>query len=185
MRRCTSWMRRRCGWRMGDYALRPFTADDLPMMAQWLQTPAVREWWGDPVEEQIGRTAAHLHDKAMDQRIACCGAEDFGYLQSYTWSCWPGGAPHFHDQPDNSHAMDVLIGLPAMLGKGHGAAMVRLYAETLLADGAPAVIIDPHPKNLRAIDAYRRAGFRDIAMRVNGEGDPALVMRFDPAFIFR
>ena len=183
MRHWSGWTRRRCGWRMGDYALRPFTADDLPMMAQWLQTPAVRDWWGDPVEEQLGRTAAHLHDKAMDQRIARCGAEDFGYLQSYPWSRWPGGAPHFHDQPDDSRAMDVLIGIPRMLGKGHGTAMVRLYAETLLTEGAPAVVIDPDPTNLRAILAYRRAGFRDIAVRPGEHGDPVLVMCFDPTFL--
>jgi aminoglycoside 6'-N-acetyltransferase len=167
---------------MGDYALRPFTAADLPMMAQWLQTPAVREWWGDPVKE-LSLVTADLDDPLMDQRIATLGGIAFGYVQSYPCQHWP--APHFHDQPRDARAMDTCIGVPAMLGQEHGAAMVRLYAETLLATGAPAVVIDPDPANLRAVRAYRRAGFRDIAVRVDGEGDPVLVMRFGPAFIFQ
>jgi aminoglycoside 6'-N-acetyltransferase len=165
---------------MGDYALRVFMADDLPMMAQWLQTPALRDWWGDPVE-QLSLVTEDLDDPLMDQRIASHKGASFGYVQSYPCAAW--GAPQFDDQPDDARAMDACIGVPPMLGHGHGAAMVRLYAETLLAEGAPAVVIDPDPTNLRAIHAYRRAGFRDIAVRPGEDGDPVLVMRFDPAFL--
>ena len=45
---------------------------------------------------------------------------------------------------------------------------------------APAVVIDPDPDNERAVRAYRRAGFRDVALRRDGDGDMTLVMRFDP-----
>jgi len=168
------------GWRMGDYALRAFTADDLPMMAQWLPMPAVRAWWGDP-DTELALVTEDLQNPPMDQRIASFNRTPFGYLQSYPCAAW--GAPQFHDQPKDARAMDVLIGLPAMLGQGHGTTMVRLYAETLLTEGAPAVIIDPDPANLRAIHAYRRAGFRDIAVRPGEDGDPVLVMAFDPAFL--
>ena len=165
---------------MGDYALRPFTAADLPMMAQWLATPAVRDGWGDPATALALVTAA-LANPLMDQRICCHDGMPFGYVQSCPCAGWD--APQFHDQPEDAHAMDACIGVPAMLGHGHGTAMVRLYAETLLAGGAPTVVIDPDPANLRAIHAYRRAGFRDVAARPDQDGHPVLVMRFDPAFL--
>ena len=69
-----------------------------------------------------------------------------------------------------------------MLGQGHGAAFLRLYVQALLAQGAPAVVIDPAPDNERAVRAYRRAGFRDVAVRACEDGDPALVMAFGPSF---
>ena len=169
---------------MADYALRPFMRHDLPMMAEWLATPAVQEWWGDPIAEQLCRPTNHLDDPLMDQRIATFDGADFGYVQGTPWSRWPGGALQFHDQPEDAPAMDVMLGVPAMLGHGYGTAMVRFYAQTLLREGAPAVVIDPPPANLRAVTAYRRAGFRDVAIRPGEDGDPVLVLRFDPTFIF-
>jgi aminoglycoside 6'-N-acetyltransferase len=153
----------------------------LPMMAQWLATPAVREWWGNPATE-LALVTEDLDNVLMDQRICSLDGTPFGYVQSYLCAAWR--APQFHDQPDDARAMDTCLGVPEMLGKGHGSAMVRLYAEALLAEGAPAVVIDPDPANIRAIHAYRRAGFRDIAIRPCEDGDPVLVMRLDPAFIF-
>jgi aminoglycoside 6'-N-acetyltransferase len=114
---------------MGDYALRPRTAADLPMMAQWLQAPAVREWWGDPVKD-LSLVTSDLDDPLMDQRIATLGRTAVDHVQSYPCQHWP--APQFHDQPQDARAMDTSIGVPAMLATG----------------------------------------------------DPVLVMRFDPAFIF-
>ncbi len=159
------------------YALRAFTRADLPMMADWLATPALRAWWGDP-GEQLALVTEDLDNPLMDQRIATHAAAPFGYVQSYPCQHW--GAPQFHDQPGDARAMDTCIGVPAMLGQGHGAAMVRIYAQTLLTEGAPAVVIDPDPANTRAVHAYRRAGFRDIATRPCEDGTPVVVMRFDP-----
>ncbi len=160
-----------------DLILRPFIPADLPMMSSWLATPAVRQWWGDPAE-QLVLVADDLDNPLMDQKIACLDAAPFGYLQSYPCAAW--GAPQFADIPDDARAVDSCIGVSAMLSKGFGSAMLRLYAQTLLASGAPAVVIDPDPSNERAVRSYRRAGFQDIAIRPAEDGDPVLVMRFDP-----
>ena len=70
-----------------------------------------------------------------------------------------------------------------MLGRGHGAAILRLYANTLLASGATEVVIDPAPDNERAVRCYRRAGFRDVAVCPGEDGTPVLVMDFHPEAI--
>ncbi|MBC7479121.1 MAG: acetyltransferase [Pseudorhodobacter sp.] len=162
-----------------DCILRPLTRDDLPLVADWLATPHARAWWGDPAE-QLALVTEDLDNPLMDQQIASFGATPFGYLQSYPVHAWPEGAPHLADFPGGSVAVDCFIGPPAMLGRGNGATMLRLYALHLL-QAAPAVVIDPDPDNERAVRAYRRAGFRDVAMRRDGAGDMTLVMRFDPA----
>ena len=58
--------------------------------------------------------------------------------------------------------------------------MMRNYAQTLTFAGAPVVRTDPDPSDERAVRAYRRAGFATVAIRPGEDGDPVLVMRFDP-----
>lgn len=161
-----------------DYSLRPMTRADLPMVAEWLQTEHSQRWWGEP-DEQLALVTEDLDQPLMDQQIASVGALPFGYVQSYPVHAWPDGAPHLVDFPPGTVAVDCFIGPVAMLGKGHGPAMVRLYALHLRHE-APDVVIDPDPDNERAVRAYRRAGFRDVALRRDAEGCMTLVMRFDP-----
>ena len=161
-----------------DYSLRPMTRADLPMMAGWLQAAHLQSWWGEPAE-QLALVTEDLDQPLMDQQIARLGAAAFGYLQSYPVHAWPGGAPHLADFPPGTVAVDCFIGPAEMLGLGHGTAMLRLYAQHLRRQ-APEVVIDPDPDNERAVRAYRRAGFRDVAPRRDADGDMTLVMRFDP-----
>lgn len=163
-----------------ELTLRALVAADLPMLADWLNTPALRAWWGDPAE-QLARVAEDLDNALMDQQIACLDGVAFGCLHSYPCAAW--GAPQFADLPGDARAVDCCIGVPEMLGRGRGGAMLRHYAQTLLASGAPAVVIDPDPSNERAVRSYRQAGFQDVAIRLGEDGEAVLVMRFDPAFI--
>ena len=159
------------------YALRAFIAADLPMMADWLATPHLRQWWGDPAD-QLALVTEDLDNPLMDQQIGLHGSRAFAYLQSYPCHAW--GAPQFHDRPQGSHSVDICTGPPDMLGQGHGAAILRRYANTLLASGATDIVIDPDPDNERAVRCYRRAGFRDVAVRTGEDGTAVLVMDFHP-----
>ena len=163
-----------------NYTLRALVRADLPMVAQWLATPHSVQWWGEP-DEQLALVTEDLDEPLMDQQIALCDGRPFGYLQSYPAHAWPAGAPHLADFAKGSVAVDCFVGPPDMVGRGHGSAMLALYARHLLDKGAPDVVIDPDPVNERAVRAYRRAGFRDVAQKPDGDGDMTLVMRFDPA----
>lgn len=157
--------------------LRPFGVDDLPMMADWLDTPHLRLWCGNPTE-QLALMTEDLDNPLMDQQIGLLGHRAFACLQSYPCRAWP--APQFSDRPQGSHSVDICMGPPDMLGRGHGAAILRMYANTLLAGGATEVVIDPDPGNERAVRCSRRAGFRDVAIRTGEVGTPVLVMDFHP-----
>jgi len=66
-----------------------------------------------------------------------------------------------------------------MLGRGHGSAFLRSFADQLLASGTPRVVIDPAPSNARAIRAYEKAGFcRDRL--VDTPDGPGLLMVRNP-----
>lgn len=54
------------------YAFREMTADDLPMIARWLATPEVVEWWGDP--DMIGAGHGGVFLRRLATRLRDGGA---------------------------------------------------------------------------------------------------------------
>lgn len=154
---------------MPDYAFRPVTDDDLPMLATWLRQPQVARWWPGP-GRQIALVREDLGHKVMRQVIAYLGATPLGYAQSYPAHHWP--APHFAGLPADTLALDVFGGPD---GRGHGGAWLRALGDLLLLD-ASTLAIDPDPKNLRAIRAYEKAGFSGDQIRPDAKDHPTRVM---------
>lgn len=161
--------------RRPSYEFRPATPVDLPMLRQWLRTPEVIRWWGDP-EEQAALLQEDLNEPRMVMRIVSFEGGPFAYAQDYAVHVWP--QLHFAHLPFGARAIDSFIGEPDMIGRGHGSAFLRLLAERLRAEGAPVVAIDPDIENLRARRAYEKAGFRGDAVVETGEG-PAVLMVFE------
>lgn len=159
----------------GDpYVFREMTAGDLPMIARWLATPEVIEWWGDP-DEQYALVAGDLDNPDMAQWIVSFEGRPFAYAQAYQVHVWP--QPHFAHLPQGSMAVDAFTGEPDMIDAGHGGVFLRALASRLRAEGAPVVAIDPDEDNLRARRAYARAGFVGDDVVETGEG-PAVLMLF-------
>jgi aminoglycoside 6'-N-acetyltransferase len=153
------------------YAFRPMIAADLPMMARWLAFAHVREWWGDP-EQQYALVRGDLDEPAMDQYIVSATGNAFGYLQCYDLTAWNSG---FGEQPQGTRGIDLFIGEPGMIARGHGSALVRSFVDERLKHGAPRIVTDPDPANHRAVRAYEKAGFERDRMVDTSDG-PALLM---------
>ena len=158
------------------YSFRLVTTDDLPRLGRWLKTPEVARWWGDPRRE-FETLRADLDEPLMTMRIVSFRGRPFAYAQNYDVHAWP--QPHLADLPKSVRAIDSFIGVPAMIGRGHGAACLRLLAERLCAEGAPLVAIDPAADNIRARRAYAKAGFAD-GTTVETESGPAVLMIYRP-----
>jgi aminoglycoside 6'-N-acetyltransferase len=156
---------------MGLYAFRPMTAADLPLVRRWLALPHVREWWGDP-SEQYALVSGDLEEPAMDQFIVSEQGRDFGYLQCYDLTEWNSG---FGDHPKGTRGIDLFIGEPDMIERGHGSAFIRCFVGIRLKSGAPRIVTDPDPSNARAVRAYAKAGFEKAGMVDTPDG-PALLM---------
>ena len=160
-----------------NYDFRPVTAKDLSMIGRWLREPHLAEWWGDP-EKEIAEIRDHIGSVSVEPLIVELNGRPIAYLQSYD--------PHleddhpYADQPFGTLGIDLSIGPPELVGVGHGSAIVRQFVDELFEEGAPRVIIDPHPDNGRAIRAYEKVGFRPIGRRQSDYGD-VLLMAVDAA----
>ena len=157
------------------YVFRPVTEKDFPLLARWLAEPHVAEWWGDP-EKELADIREHMDSVSVEPLIVELDGRPIAYLQSYD--------PHleddhpYNDQPFGTLGVDLTIGVPDLVGKGHGSAMLRQFVDELFDEGTPRVIIDPDPANARAIRAYEKAGFRKFDERMSVYG-PAVLMARD------
>jgi aminoglycoside 6'-N-acetyltransferase len=156
------------------YQFRSMTADDLSMVRGWLAAPHVVEWWGDP-DEQFGLVSDDLGHPAMDQFIVAMDDQPFAYLQCYDPLAWPENG--LGDHPLGTRGIDQFIGELDLVGRGHGSAFIRAYTDRLLAAGAPLVLTDPDPNNLRAIRAYEKAGFQRAHIVDTPDGLALLMVR--------
>jgi len=157
---------------VSTYSFRPMSAADLPQVEQWLATPHVARWWGEP-EEQLALIRGDLEEPAMEQFIVAVGDHPFAYLQCYDSSAWPNHG--FGTLRARTRGIDQFIGEPNLIDCGHGSAFVRCFVGGLFAAGTRRVVTDPSPGNTRAIRAYEKAGFRKSG-RVHTPDGPAVLM---------
>jgi aminoglycoside 6'-N-acetyltransferase len=156
------------------YGFRAATEDDLPLLAGWLAEPHVREWWGEP-DEALAELKQVMTEESVEPLIVEFKGQPIAYMQSYD--------PHleddhpYADQPFGTLGLDITIGPPEMLGTGHGSAILKEFAEVLFEEGAPRLIIDPHPTNARAIRAYEKAGFVAFDTRTSIYGHALMMAR--------
>ena len=155
------------------YQFRPMSAGDLPLVKDWLARPHVAEWWGDP-DEQFGLVSGDMNEPAMDQYIVSLNHAPLGYLQCYRLTDWNTG---FGPQPEGTRGIDQMIGVPEMVGQGHGSGFIRTFIERLLANSTPRVVVDPDPENARAIRAYEKAGFAKDKLVDTPDGIALLMVR--------
>lgn len=161
---------------ISPYSFRLASHGDLQRLRRWLRTPEVARWWGDPTRE-FETLRDDLDEPHMTMRIVSFRGRPFAYVQDYDVHAWPQA--HLAHLPSGARAVDSFIGLRSMVGRGHGAAYLRLLAERLSAQGAPAVAIDPAVENERARRAYARAGFVGDTPVATPSG-PAVVMVYRP-----
>ena len=143
------------------------------MVAQWLETPDVLRWLGDS-NEQLALIAEDLNEPLMDQWVTEQEGKPFAYLQAYPARAWPQA--HLAPLPATGKVMDVFVGDPTMIGRDHGRAFLRNFAEMLIADGATLVAADPLVENHRARRALLRAGFIEDNIVSTADGFVAVMV---------
>lgn len=161
------------------YDLRPVTPEDLTLLESWLRQPHALEWWGDDVLGSLEEIIEAAEGVDTEPLIVELDGTPIAYLEIYD--------PHleddhpYQDQPFGTLGLDLTIGDPALIGRGHGTAILQQLSEQLFEEGAPQLLVDPHPDNARAIRAASKAGFREIGHRNSIEGAVVLMARFAEA----
>ena len=157
-----------------QYQFRPMSAEDLPMVRRWLETPHVAQWWHDP-DTQFALVSEDLDHPAMDQFVVTADDRPFAYLQCYDPTAWPDNGLGTH--PLGTRGIDQFIGEPDMVDRGHGSALIRSFVDGLLKKGTPRVVTDPDPENIRAVRAYEKAGFEKVSLVDTPDGRALLMVR--------
>ncbi|CAN5299980.1 GNAT family N-acetyltransferase [soil metagenome] len=150
---------------MGPYAFTRLTADELPLVREWLCRPHVAEWWPDGGDE-IAQVIAECDGEEAETVPYLVHLQDrpFAYLQCTR-------------ERSGAHGIDQFIGEAALLNRGHGSAFILQFCDELFAQSVPAVTTDPDPENMRAVRAYEKAGFRPVGPRDTPWGHVLLMQK--------
>jgi aminoglycoside 6'-N-acetyltransferase len=176
---------RNCTPREELMTFRPLAHADLPLILRWLNTPAVQEWWDDrptSIDELEGKHVPRIDgSERVYGYIAAYDGEPFGFLQWYRLATEQEHVAVGLVDP-GAAAIDLYIGEERFLHRGYGPVMIRAFLRAVVfaEPDVTACAIDPVVSNTIAISAYRKVGFRDIAVRYSPyEKADSLVMVID------
>ena len=164
-------------------SFRPMGRDDLPRLHDWLQQPHVAEWWDDAAETIEGVEARYGErvegTSPVTPWVVEVDGTPVGWVQWYRVADEAEWFPGVAIPPDTV-ALDLAIGDPAYVGKGHGRRILLEFVHHVVRTtmpGCPEVWIDPDPRNERAVRAYRAAGFHDTGIDLPDPDHPGQVRR--------
>lgn len=164
---------------LGAFRLVPVRLpDDLPLVARWMNDPAVAEFWELAGPEH--RTEEHLRTRldGDGRSVSCLGVLD-GTPMSY-WEIYRADldplARHCPARPHDT-GVHLLIGEAADRGRGVGACLLRAVADLVFAHrpACARVLAEPDVRNVPSVAAFLGAGFR-FAAEVELPGKRAALM---------
>jgi aminoglycoside 6'-N-acetyltransferase len=167
------------------YAFAPLREGDLGLIRRWLLEPHVKRWWDDGVktpypDAEIDEYRDAIRGKDPTYRyLAQIDKRHAGMLQHYRIADAPEYAAALALGED-AICVDLFIGEADLVGRGHGPAMLQQFLREIAFPfhGIDVCAIGPSVKNVAAIRAYLKAGFRPLReVSVPGEPDPEYLMR--------
>lgn len=154
-----------------SFAFVPIRRADFPLLSQWLSTPHVMRWWNDDpsrsaIEEDYGGCVDGT--EPAEVFLAHWEGEAVGLIQRYRFGAYPeyvAEMAHIVAVPVDATGIDYVIGPPAAVGRGVGAAMIADFVSRTWLDDplTVAVIVPVQAGNLASWRALERAGFVRIA----------------------
>lgn len=165
---------------------RRLTADDLPLLHEWLQREHVRRWWTDRetyedvVEHYLpaidGREPTELYLIVLDGRAV-------GFIQAYLAADNPEWEALVQAEPEVA-GVDLFIAEEELTGRGLGTEVLRRFVREIVfaAPATTACLADPDAENTASLRAFEKAGFRRVRDFLDpGEGRTHTLMRLDRA----
>lgn len=156
-----------------DYAFRPLTEADYPMLRAWLAEPHIAGWWEAP-DAEIARIGGHRAAGDRAFWIVETGGRAFAFLEEF--GAEGSGQPEFAGLPPGTLALDTFIGPPDYVGWTHARHYLDARAATLFGSGTPSLALAVSPDNLGAVRAFQAADFGGETLRDNARGEPHLIL---------
>lgn len=159
-----------------DVALRALALGDLPQLSRWLAQPHVSARWDAP-HIALAEIVAGMDAPDVSPFVIVAKGRPVGYLQIYAATGDPFWAAH--DLPPGTFGLDLFVGAPDALRRGHGSACLALATAYLfdLPDVA-RVQGDPSPDNPASLRTFAKAGFENHGAITTSDG-PAVYMAID------
>lgn len=156
----------------------------VPILRSWFDQPHVAEWWPVPnPDEYFGNFLKRIRSNNTVALLVLYQQKPIGYLQYYFIDrLTDKSGAWLPPLPKHTIGIDQFIGNPEYLGKGHGAAFIAAFLLDYLPVYEPqvtTVILDPDPKNLRAIRCYEKVGFYSVGIYTTVAGEQHYLMRYD------
>jgi aminoglycoside 6'-N-acetyltransferase len=153
---------------MPEYTFAPMGEDDFPLARRWLLLPHVRRWWNDDPDEHdypegtLAEWLEAIHGTdPTDMFIIALDGRPIGVIQSYRVQDYPDYVAELGELPEPAISVDVFIGEPELIGKGHGTALMRAFLPLAFERyQMNYCVIGPSKSNAAAIRSYEKAGFR-------------------------
>ena len=167
------------------YAFAPLREDDLDLVRRWLLQPHVQRWWDEGLKTPYPDAEIADYREAIQgndptyRYVAHIDGRPVGLLQHYRIADDPEYAEALALNED-AIGVDLFIGESDLIGRGHGSGMLRQFLRDVAFPfhGIEVCVIGPSVKNLAAIRAYEKAGFRPLReVQIQGEPDPEFLMR--------
>ena len=157
-------------------SFRPLRRSDFPVLASWLATPHVAEFWReDPTPEAVEAAYGPMvdGDDPTEGFVVELDGRPVGFVQRYLiadypqWQAAVGGA--------QGAGIDYLLGVPELTGRGLGPLLVDRFAALTL-DRYPeagTVTVAVAQANRRSWRALEKAGFSRVFAGTIDSGDPS------------
>jgi len=136
---------------------RSLLTDDCNLLHIWLQESHVRQFWDDG-NRSIEQTRSHYYnDNNVDRFIILINDHSVGYIQSYDVKLHDE-CKEFSKNNYKTVGVDFFIGNTNFLGQGFAKRILQTFIKIYCADAA-RIVVDPDPKNSKAIHVYESCGF--------------------------
>jgi RimJ/RimL family protein N-acetyltransferase len=161
----------------------PVEPGHYALLRTWFATPHMQAWWGDP-ETELGyiRDMVEGRDSTRPFLIVVSntpvGYIQYWFVDDHQNAQWIAEHPWLRELPSGAIGVDLSIGDPQKLSIGIGSTALTAFVSMLRAKGHQTIIIDPDPRNTRAVRAYAKAGFRPVPA-LAGRTDDVLIMQHE------
>ena len=157
---------------------------DFNLLYKWYNTDFVNEWYGKEKQEWTYKEIVNKYipyiqgQKPTDSFIILYNDIKIGYIQTYLLKNYPEYNELVQADGDSA-GIDLFLGDREYIHKGLGPIIIKKFLNDIVFQNRniKSCVIGPEPKNIIAIKAYKKVGFKYIkTIKIPDENEPEYIM---------
>jgi len=143
------------------FTFEEFQNNHLHLLRQWLNADHIKDHWQETEDDEKlkKKFIEELPLRGVSAFIILKNKTPIGYIQYYDAKRVGGG--WWEQESPGTFGIDLMIGMVEFHGRGLGAQIIKEFVSFVRSKEPflKTIIIDPDPKNFRAVRAFEKAGF--------------------------